>query len=275
MFLPLYQQVVLGKSAANSGALLTPMLVAMVTGSILTGQLISRTGRYKWMGVAGIGVASIAMLMLSRLSIDTPNTFLIGSMIMLGAGIGVTMPLFTISMQSQYPTEIGVVTAATQFFRSIGGTVGVALLGGALNAAFAKNLQALVAEHASKFGPLASTFAKLAEKPEALLNAGAAEAIMAKMPPQAQTAVTSFMGDVKLALADSIGHTFFIGFLMMLVAFVAMLLVNEIPIAVGAPQATAEEFGRELLAEEAVLPEDSEPDVVHPGQASASEAHKS
>ncbi len=263
MFLPIFQQIVLGKSASNSGALLTPMLVAMVIGSIGTGQIISRTGRYKWIGVGGMAVASAAMLMLSRLSIDTSNAYLIGSMILLGAGIGVTMPLFTISMQSQYPDDIGVVTAATQFFRSIGGTVGVAMLGGALNAAFAENLTALIAQHASKFGPLAPTFAKLAEKPEALLNAGAAEKLAATIPPQAQAAVASFMVDVKVALADAIGHTFLLGFGLMLLAFVAMLAVKETPIRVAAPRATAEEFGRELLAEEAVLPEDSEPDIVH------------
>jgi hypothetical protein len=267
MYLPLFQQVVMGASASDSGALLTPMLISMVAVSIVTGQIISRTGRYKVLGIVGLLIGAAGMLMLSRLGIGTTNAYLVWAMIMVGASVGVAQPLFTISMQAQYPKDIGVVTAATQFFRSIGGTLGVALLGGAMNAAFAVELKALIARDAAKFGSLASTFSGLADKPESLLNAGAASAIMAKVPPQAQAAVTGFLGDVKLAFADSIGYTFFIGFVLMLVAVAAMLAVEEQPIGERMDRASAEEFGRELLAEEAVLPEDAEPEIVHPGPA--------
>ena len=258
MFLPVFMQVVLGRSASNSGALLTPMMVAMIAGSISTGQLISRTGRYKVPGLVGLSLASAGMLMLSRLTVDTSNTYVVASMLLVGFGVGVTMPLFTISMQAKYQDAIGVVTAAVQFFRSIGGTVGVALLGGVLNSAFADKLTALVVEHADKFGPLAAMFEELSANPEALLNAKAQAAILAQIPPQMQSVVTVFLTDVKLAYADAIAHTFLIGFVMMALSTVAMFFVKEERLAVRTKQ-TAEEIGKELLAEEAVLCCEDEP----------------
>lgn len=261
MFLPLFQQVVMGKSASSSAGLLTPMLVSMVIASVASGRIISRTGRYKWLGVGGLAVAVLGIAMLSRLGMETSSLYLMASMVLLGAGIGVTNPLFTISMQAAYPSQIGVVTAAVQFFRSIGGTVGVALLGGTLNAAFAKNLTALVVSHAGSFGALEPTFVKLAERPESLLNSGGAAALMAQFPAEAQALVTAFLGDVQLAYASSIGRVFLIGLGLLVVALGAMLLLGEVPLTAHVPRASLEELGKELLAEEAVLPEDQEPEI--------------
>jgi len=264
MFLPLFQQIVIGATASSSGALLTPMLVALVIGSVLTGQLISRTGHYKALGIFGLLVATGGMFMLSRIGVDTTNTYVVCSMVALGFGIGVTMPLFTISMQAQYPHEIGVVTAATQFFRSIGGTVGVALLGGALNASFATNLTSLISDHAASFGALAPLFAKVAEKPEALLNSGGMQALTAQVPPAAQALLAAFAGDVKLAYAESIAHTFLMGTLLMAGATIAMFFVREFPLTGQQPATTADAIGRELLAGDAVLAADEEPVVFTP-----------
>lgn len=258
MFLPVFMQIVLGRSASNSGALLTPMMIAMIVGSISTGQIIGRTGRYKIPGLVGLSLASVGMLLLSRLSVDTSNTYVIASMLLVGYGVGVTMPLFTISMQAKYRDSIGVVTAAVQFFRSIGGTVGVALLGGVLNAQFADRLTEIVTGQAAKFGPTAAMFEKLAANPEALLNSGAREAILAKIPPQMQSLATVFLGDVKLAYADAIAHTFIYGFAMMALATVAMFLVKEERLPVHT-KPSAEEVGKELLAEGAVLSAEDEP----------------
>ena len=97
-------------------------------------------------------------------------------MVLVGVGIGATMPLFTISLQSQFPTRMGEVTGALQFFRSIGGTVGVALLGGVMNAAFARELGVLLTEQSARFGDAFPMLSKLAEEPGKLLNAGAMEA---------------------------------------------------------------------------------------------------
>lgn len=134
MFLPTFMQIVQGKSASTSGALLMPMMLGMIGASIVTGQIIARTGRYKVYGIVGLAAAAAGMFGLSRLTVDASQLYVIASMAFVGMGIGVTMPLFTISLQSQFQDRIGEVTAALQFFRSIGGTVGVALLGGVMNA---------------------------------------------------------------------------------------------------------------------------------------------
>jgi EmrB/QacA subfamily drug resistance transporter len=262
MFLPTFMQVVLGSSASNSGALLTPMMISLIAGSILTGQLVSRTGRYKMFGVVGLGISAVGMFMLSRIGMETSSFTMALDMILVGFGIGVTMPLFTIALQSQFPTRIGEVTGAMQFFRSIGGTVGVALLGGVMNASLARELQSLVTAQKAAFGPAFATFAKLAEDPAVLLNAGAMQAIAAKMPPQMAPLLAKFATDLKQAVSVGITDAFFWGFVMMAIAFVGMWFVREIPLAGGPRLETAAEIGTELLVEESLMPAADEPVVV-------------
>jgi len=262
MFLPLFLQVVLGRSASNSGALLMPLMLGMVFASVITGQLISRTGKYKVFGLIGMGLAAVGMFLLSRLGIDTPNSMVVLDMILVGAGLGITMPLFTISLQSQFPTRMGEVTGALQFFRSIGGTVGVALLGGVMNAAFARELSALVSRDSAKFGAAAGLLAKLTAEPAKLLNAGALEAVAAKIPPEAKALLEPFFADVKIALANGIAETFLYAFVLMVLAFVAMWFVREVPLSGKPHLETAAEIGTELLAEEAVQPAEHEPVVM-------------
>lgn len=263
MFLPLFMQVVQGATASSSGSLLIPMMVSMVAGSITCGQVIARTGRYKWLGVGGLAVATVGMFLLSRIDAGTTRMAIVTAMILLGGGVGVTMPLFAIALQAQFQTRIGEVTAAVQFFRSIGGTVGVALLGGVMNAAFARNLEALVQRDAAKFGALAPMLERLSAEPSKLLNAGAIQAITEQVPLEARQLMVTFLADLRIALADSIAETFLIGTVMMGLAFVAMLLVREVPLAarVKAP-GTLEEMGGELIAGDLVQPAEHEPVLV-------------
>jgi EmrB/QacA subfamily drug resistance transporter len=262
MFLPLFMQVVQGASAASSGTLLIPMMISMVTGSIACGQIISRTGRYKFLGVGGLAVATVGMFLLSRIGVDTTRSTIVFDMILIGLGVGVTMPLFAIALQSQFQTRIGEVTAAVQFFRSIGGTVGVALLGGVMNAAFARNFENLVTRDQAKFGALAPMLEKLAAEPSKLLNAGAVEMLAAKVPPEAQQLMVAFLADLKIALADAIAETFLIGSGMMVLALVSMLLVREVPLAGKVKADTAADMGSELLAGDSVQPAEHEPELL-------------
>ncbi len=262
MFLPLFLQVVVGRSASSSGALLTPMMLGLVAASIITGQLISRTGRYKIFGIVGLPIAATGMFFLSRLTVETSNGSVALYMILLGVGLGATMPLFTISLQSQYPKRIGEVTAAQQFFRSMGGTVGVALLGGVMNSVFARELTVLTQRDASSFGPAAAQLSALTNEPAKLLNAGALQAIAAKMPPEAQPLLERFFADVKEALATGISRTFFWGFILIALAFLAMWFVREVPLVDRLHLDGASEIGAEILAEEAVQPAEHEPVII-------------
>jgi EmrB/QacA subfamily drug resistance transporter len=262
MFLPLFLQVVVGRSASSSGALLMPMMLGMVGASIVTGQLISRTGRYKVFGIVGLAIAAMGMLLLSRLTVETSNASVALYMVMLGLGLGATMPLFTISLQSQYPKRIGEVTAAQQFFRSIGGTVGVALLGGVMNSVFARELTVLVQRDAGSFGSAAAQLTALTAEPTKLLNAGALQTLAAAMPPEAKPLLARFFVDVKEALATGISQTFFWGFILLAIAFTAMWFVREVPLADHPHLDSASEIGSEILAEEAVQPAEHEPVIV-------------
>ena len=233
-------------------------MLSIVLASIGTGQLISRTGRYKIYGVVGLGISAVGALLLSRMSVDTTNVQVAVYMVLLGLGIGVTMPLFTVSMQAQYPTRIGEVTAAVQFFRSMGGTIGVAALGGVMNAVFVSNLRELVARDAAQLEAAGDALSQALADPTALLDARVLQQLSASLPPQAQEALARFLTDVRLALADGITSAFFWSFLLLLGAFGSMLLVREVSLERRLP-ATAEEFGKEIAAEEAVLPADQEP----------------
>lgn len=262
MYVPLYLQVVSGMSATDSGVALTPLVLGMVAASVSAGQVMSRTGRYKVLGVAGALAAAAGMLAMSRLTPDTPTGILFAQMALLGIGMGVSMPLLTVAVQSAFPGRIGVVTAGVQFFRSIGGTVGVALLGGVLNVSLRADLERLAAAHAVALGPIADRVRVALADPAELLNEGALERFAAALPPGSRQALEVFAADLKEALAHAIDTTFLWAFGFLAAAAVAMLFMPEIPLAGGRGERTAvEQAGVELLVEEAVLPVEHEPDV--------------
>ena len=129
-FLPLYQQTVQGASATNSGLLLLPMMFAMMIVSVVVGQLITRTGRYQLCPIiGGIGM-TVGMLLLSFVDVRTSKTELALMMMALGTGMGFLMQTtMLIAQNSVQQRDIGVASSTTAFFRSIGGSFGVALFG--------------------------------------------------------------------------------------------------------------------------------------------------
>ncbi|HEX2118259.1 MAG TPA: MDR family MFS transporter [Acidimicrobiales bacterium] len=133
-FLPLFLQVVNGASATNSGLLLLPLMVGLLGASMTSGQIISRTGRYKVFPVAGCGIAAVAMYLLSTMGTETSQATVTGFMIVLGIGIGLTMQTLVLAVQNAVDRrELGVATSSVSFFRSMGGSVGVALFGALFN----------------------------------------------------------------------------------------------------------------------------------------------
>ncbi|HEY4501685.1 MAG TPA: MDR family MFS transporter [Candidatus Paceibacterota bacterium] len=134
IYLPLFAQNVLGTTATGAGLVLMPMMLAIVAASVATGQIVSRTGHYKWLAVGGIAVAAMGMYLFSQMSEATTYAELVRNMVVMGAGLGVTFPIFTLVVQAAFaPAVLGVATASVQMFRTVGATVGAALLGGLLN----------------------------------------------------------------------------------------------------------------------------------------------
>ncbi|MFF7382224.1 DHA2 family efflux MFS transporter permease subunit [Streptomyces griseoluteus] len=129
-YLPTFLQMVDGASATESGLLMLPMMAGIVGASIVGGQLISRTGRYKVYPVAGAALAALGMWLLSRLEADTPRLSYSVWMAVLGTGIGLVMPVLVLAVQNSVrPADLGTATSANNYFRQIGGSVGAAIFG--------------------------------------------------------------------------------------------------------------------------------------------------
>jgi EmrB/QacA subfamily drug resistance transporter len=133
-FVPLFVQGVIGTSATSSGVVLTPFMLGAVTASALSGQWISRSGRYRPNALVGPVVLGTGLFLLSRMDTSTTNAQAAAFMVVAGVGLGLMMQVFVIAIQNQVPLRaIGSATALTQFTRSIGATLGVTLMGVIVN----------------------------------------------------------------------------------------------------------------------------------------------
>ena len=129
-YLPLFQQVVRGLSPTASGLQLVPLMVGLLAASIGSGQLISRTGRYKRFPILGTAIAAVGLLLLSRLKPETGSLEAGVYMLVLGVGLGFVMQVLVLAVQNAVPySELGVATSSATLFRSIGGSLGTAILG--------------------------------------------------------------------------------------------------------------------------------------------------
>ncbi|MEU1527911.1 MFS transporter [Streptomyces fagopyri] len=142
-YLPTFLQMVDGASATESGLLMLPMMGGIVCASVVSGQLISRTGRYKVYPLLGAALSALGMWLLSRLEVDTPRLTYSVWMAVLGAGIGMVMPVLVLAVQNSVrPADLGTATSANNYFRQIGGSVGAAIFG----TLFARRLADALAE---------------------------------------------------------------------------------------------------------------------------------
>ncbi|MGW1590584.1 MFS transporter [Streptomyces sp. NPDC002386] len=129
-YLPTFLQMVDGASATESGLLMLPMMAGIVGASIIGGQLISHTGRYRLYPVLGGALSAVGMWLLSRLEVDTPRLYYSIWMAVLGAGIGLVLPVLVLAVQNSVrPADLGTATSANNYFRQIGGSVGAAVFG--------------------------------------------------------------------------------------------------------------------------------------------------
>ncbi len=128
-FIPLFVQGVIGKSAQNSGVILTPMMLSYVAAAAVGGWLISKTGRYKGQGVVGMSLAVGGLVLFAGLTPSTSSGEVVRDMIVLGVGIGIVMPILSIAVQSAFPhSMLGTVNASRQFFVNLGSAIGVPVM---------------------------------------------------------------------------------------------------------------------------------------------------
>ena len=232
LYLPLFVQGVLGNSATNSGLVLTPLMLGFIFSSIVGGQLLSRTGRYKILAMIGFIIAAIGMFLLSRMTPTTTQGEVVRNMLVTGLGIGVMMSLFTIVVQNAFPyRQLGEVTASLTFFRSIGSTMGVAVMGTIMTNGFQNALQSNIPATVKRIVP-ADRLAQL-ENPQLLLAPDFVAKIQhnfAALGPQGLVIFRQLIEAIQKSLSTAITNVFFLGFIIMVLGFVTVLFLREIPL---------------------------------------------
>ncbi|GAB3375657.1 hypothetical protein GCM10027452_32620 [Micromonospora halotolerans] len=141
IFIPLYLQIVKGASPTRSGLLMLPMMAGIIVTSIITGRAMSRIGRYKWFPVAGATVLVVGMLLFRQLQVATSLWAAFGYMVVIGVGLGLCMQSLILGVQNSVdPRDLGAGTSSATFFRSLGGSFGVAILGAVLSSRLTSEL---------------------------------------------------------------------------------------------------------------------------------------
>ncbi len=129
-YLPTHLQMTFGADATVAGLLMVPMMGAMLVSSLGTGWLVSKYGRYKWMPLAGAAAIACALVLLGTLTPETPLWVFCGYIAVLGLGLGANMQILVLIVQNSFPNRmVGTATAANNFFRQIGASLGSAVIG--------------------------------------------------------------------------------------------------------------------------------------------------
>jgi EmrB/QacA subfamily drug resistance transporter len=229
-YIPLFVQGVLGASATNSGIVLIPMMVSMAIASAISGQLMSRLGRYRIQGIVGLGLMVVGAFFLSQLDVNSTRRDVTYAMIFFGVGLGTSMPLFMLAVQNAVPYRfMGVSTSTMQFLRSVGGTFGVAIMFSLIQSGYHGRLATgvpaqsrdnpqirealddpLFIQDTQSFERVRQTFTGFGDQGEALF---------------AQT-----IQGVKESLAVGIGDAFLVAVFILVVALVISVFMEEIPL---------------------------------------------
>jgi EmrB/QacA subfamily drug resistance transporter len=209
IFLPQYMQVVRGESATISGLLLLPLMGGVLVASIGSGQLITRYGRYKPFPIVGTALTAVGLYLLSRLSLTTSHLVSSIDMLILGLGLGLVLQVLILAVQNAVEyRNLGTASSVSIFFRSIGGSFGVAIFGTIFSNTLKTNLaQALPPGIGSR----------------ALSGGHASPAALAKLPPALHVPIIH-------AYSKSLDSVFFSGVPILLAAFVLSWYLKEVPL---------------------------------------------
>jgi EmrB/QacA subfamily drug resistance transporter len=213
LFVGLVYQGVLGITATNSGLLIVPLMAGLILSSVITGQLMVRISRYRYLGTVGAVFLVIGLYLLAQVNVGTPEVEVVRDLVLIGLGVGVGMPLYLNATQSAVDARyLGVVSSQIQFWRNIGSTVGVAILGAVLSHELT---QKIVASIPPQFAG-------------ALPANGNAQAIfdpsvMQRIPPAVLVAIRG-------ALASSLHDIFLIATAVAALSVVLSLFLQEVPL---------------------------------------------
>jgi EmrB/QacA subfamily drug resistance transporter len=219
-FVPLFAQGALGATATQAGSLLTPLMLSWVGMSIVGGRLLLKVG-YRPTSIVGFALLTLGFALLSSFQRETARVWLYVDLVMIGAGLGLTMLTLLIAVQQAVErTQLGIATSLNQFARSIGGAVGVAVMGAVLTAGLATSLNRIALSGNSNLTP--ERAAELAANPNALIDPHA----RATLPPAVLDALQESM-------ATAIHKVFWVG-----TALAALALL----VSFGLPRAGDDEY---------------------------------
>lgn len=233
MYVPFFVQGVIGTSATASGFVMMPMTLSMVAASAIGGQIITKTGKYKILAIAGLLVMGGGMFFLSRMDVDSNNTIAVINMIVTGLGLGLSFPTFTITVQNAVEHRLlGVATASTQLFRQVGGTIGVAIMGSIMNTRMRDKMEAFAGQGGGTPEMTPDVAAKLGElqNPQVLMDPDQLAGIKAGLPEQLFDLFDKLLAALRGSLSYSLEGVFFIGMCIILTAAFLTLFLREIPL---------------------------------------------
>ena len=242
IFLPRWFQFVHGFSPTYSGLAALPLMVGLISSSIASGIFVARTGRYKWLTVASITLMGISTLLMTQLTAYTPLPIVWFWMFLSGLGVGPTFAVFTIIVQNAVPFQmLGVATSNLTFFRQIGGSVALAIVGTIFGSAFKDQLApqmaaaGVPAQVVTGFGQASSSGALDFNKLTGVGDLGTA--ILNSIPAQFRSAIEPFIPQVVTgihqAFSLAVAQTFWIGVVAAAIAAVAAAGMRELPLRKG------------------------------------------
>ena len=240
MFVPLFFQGVLGASATSSGSFLTPMILALVFGAILSGILLRRTGRYRRQALFSTGLMTTGMVLISTMDERTGFAGAVGFIVVMGLGLGGTLPVFTVAVQNSVPNKFrGFATSMLLFYRLVGGMMGLAVLGAVLTKRFSKRLEEMISENVrASLSP--DRLDAIEKNPQVLFDPSTTDTLRAEFAEtgaDGARVADMLLDALNSALAGAVGDTLTVGAAVVSLAVVAVMFL-------GTPGASTREPGR-------------------------------
>ena len=203
-------------------------------GAVISGQLLSRAGgHYRFQGMAGIAFMAIGLFLMSRMTVNTTSGMAIISIVVMGLGLGITMPVYLIAVQNAVPHSVlGIATSTTTFFRSIGGAFGLAITGSVMNRTFISEFTANLPTSVAQVIPPEQLNA-IADNPQALVNPEAQiqlQSLFAGSGEQGIMLFNNLVATLRQALTTALSDVFLISFVVVLVALIVSFFIKEIPL---------------------------------------------
>jgi EmrB/QacA subfamily drug resistance transporter len=251
IFVPLIFQGVLGVTATNSGTLITPMMFGLIGASVVSGQLMVRIRQYKWIGTFGSAIMAVGIYLLSEVSIHSTQLEVTVALVIVGAGLGLTFPLYLNALQSAVDKKyLGVVSSNLQFFRNMGGTLATAILGSVLANRLGPNIQNQI--NRLNLPPAFKSSIKLPTGvggAQQLFNAATLARERAALPVPVRPLFDQVIVAVKVGLASTMHEVFLIALAAVLVTVIVTVFMPNVPLLAARRQPGA------AMGEESPVPE--------------------